>query len=115
MRVQDGLRERFEQCSAVRKQVPACYLRKLRASGPVYPHGLVAVRIALAGPRAFKSARAEKARLLDLHRQFNRPSENRSYLAGAVLDQLFQDRLNGVIPVPLLASTSANGRSARAG
>jgi hypothetical protein len=64
------------------------------ACGCVDPLGLVAVGIALAGLRALVEARAEEAFPLDLHRQLEGAAKDRGDVAGPVLDQMFQDRLN---------------------
>ena len=68
-----------------------------RARGRVEALWFVAVGIALTLARALVEACAEKAFALDLHGELERPAKDRGDVAGAVFDQMFQDRLNGRI------------------
>ena len=72
-----------------------------RPRGRVDPLGLVAIGVALAIRAAFIESCPQKTLALDLHRQFEGPGEDAGQVARAVLDQMFQDRLNCRIFVPV--------------
>jgi hypothetical protein len=82
------------------------HLHRDRADRRVDPLGLVAIGIALPPGAALVETGAEKALALDLHRQFEGPREHRGYLVRAMFDQMFQERLNRRILLPVHSPVS---------
>ena len=80
-----------------------------RACRRVDALGLVAVGIALALGGALIGAGAQKPLPLDLHGQLERPAKNRGDIAGAMLDQMFQDRLDRRILLSVHSRLSMGG------